>query len=90
MPSEKQPSEPSLLDLRFVLREEHFRALCRGGTVVIKGADPRFNIQLALADIGFDIMDKALSSAESGIDRYKPYVEVVDDYPLPRKPGSKV
>lgn len=54
-------------EMNIMLTEEDFKCLVRGGVLVVND-----HLKLALQDIGFDRMYKAIKSAELGIDISKP------------------
>lgn len=58
-------SEPKQMNL--MLTEDDFKCLVRGGVLTINS-----HLNLALQDIGFELMHDAVELAENGIDIYKP------------------
>jgi len=63
----KVPNPP----LEFImLDQEDFTCLVRGGVLHIG------NLRIALKDIGFHVMDEAITKADNGIDHYKDHVKV--------------
>jgi hypothetical protein len=63
----KVPEQP----LEFImLDQEDFTCLVRGGVLHVG------NLRIALKDIGFHVMDEAITKADNGIDHYKDHVKV--------------
>jgi len=63
----KVPEQP----LEFImLDQEDFTCLVRGGVLHVG------SLRIALKDIGFDVMDEAITKADNGIDHYKDHVKV--------------
>lgn len=52
-------------EVRAVLDEAAFRALCRGEIVTVPG-NPSVTLKLILSDIGFDRMGQAVDDAMEG------------------------
>ncbi len=52
-----------------MLDEQDFSCLVRGGVLHVG------NLRIALKDIGFDQMNKALDSAIDGIEHYKDHIK---------------
>ena len=52
------------IDLRIKLYEDEFRCLVSGGVLTLN--DKNTTIQICLADIGFDRMDKAIEDVDTG------------------------
>jgi hypothetical protein len=58
-------------EIRVKLDEQDFRCLVSGGVLKIKIPDSKQEIKICLADIGFHIMDQAISDIEIG--KMEPY-----------------